>query len=63
MFKEIFEDTLFENNKDMNALRNTKELRSEIQRLKKLMNRQSDELKLQTKRNIEFLERKLLSFF
>jgi len=63
MFKEIFEKALWENRKTLTSLENTKELRAEIQRLKKLMLRQSDDVALQTMYNIKYLEKKLKGEF
>ena len=54
MFKK-----LFESRKTLTSLENTQGLRKEINRLKKLMLRQSDDLQIQTLNNIKWLETKL----
>ena len=56
MFKK-----LFDSRKTLTSLENTQGLRKEINRLKKLMLRQSDDLQLQTLNNIKWLEAKLKS--
>ena len=54
---------LDENRRDLTGLENTKELRNEINRLKKLALRQSDDLQRQTLEQIKWLEAKLKNNF
>jgi len=62
MFIQMF-NTIVENKRDMESLRATKDLRKEIERLKKLMLRQSDKVALNTLNNINWLESKLKEMF
>ena len=57
MFKDLFFGE--GNEQTLKWLRNTEAIRKEIQRLKKLMLHQSDNLQLDTLKQIKFLEKKL----
>ena len=58
-FKENFDKITEGNEQTLKWLRDTKDIRKEIQRLKKLMLYQSDDLQLDTLKKIKFLEKKL----
>lgn len=63
MFIELFNKILIENRKSLSSLENTKDIRKEVERLKKLMLKQSERAQMQTFNDIKYLEKKIKEMF